>query len=261
MEPERSDVELLLKLIAVQRTCGMMNGMSAILAGQKKSTTKGKRRRIWLALAVLGLLFGMAAAWEWSPLADEIDIRRVTAWAFGLRANPNREIIILAAYLIGSLLLVPVTVLIVATGLVFGPLMGAIYSLAGCLLGAALTYAIGYFLGRDLVRHITGTKWERVERKIGQAGILGVATLRLIPVAPFTIVNVVSGAFQVPIRDYFIGSLLGFAPGILAINIFAHQAASAIRDPGVGSFVLLGALVVISILGLLWLRRKLGEAH
>lgn len=236
-----------------------MDEMSTITAGEKKSTASGRRRRIWLALAVLGLLFGVAAAWEWSPLADEIDIRRISAWAFGLRANPNRVIIILAAYVIGSLLLVPVTVLIVATGLVFGPLMGSVYSLVGCILGASLTYALGYFLGRDLVRQITGAKWERVERKIGQAGILGVTTLRLIPVAPFTIVNVVSGAFQVPIRDYLIGSLLGFAPGILAINLFAHQMASAIRDPGVGSFVLLAALVVISIWVLLWLRRKLGE--
>lgn len=240
-------------------TSGMMNEMKAVAAGERKSTTRGRRRRIWLALAVLGLLFGMAAAWEWTPLADEINIRRVSAWAFGLRANPNRVIIMLAAYLVGSLLLVPVTILIVATGLVFGPLMGSVYSLAGCFLGAGITYAIGYFLGRDLVRQITGAKWKRVERKIGQAGILGVATLRLIPVAPFTVVNIVSGAFQVPVRDYLIGSLLGFAPGILAINVFAHQAASAIRDPGVGSFILLAAFVVISACVLWWLRRKLSE--
>jgi phospholipase D1/2 len=231
--------------------------MSEAALGEKKSATRSRRSRIWLALAVWAVLFGIAAAWEWSPLADEINMRRVSAWAFGLRANPNRVIIILAAYLIGSLLLVPITVLIVATGLVFGPVMGSVYSLAGCFLGAGVTYAIGYFLGRDLVRQVTGTKWERVERNIGRAGILGVATLRLIPVAPFTIVNVVSGAFQVPVRDYLVGSLLGFTPGILAINVFAHQVASAIRDPGVGSFALLAALVVISAWVLFWLRRKL----
>ena len=235
----------------------MMKWMKAAAGGETKPQSRARRRRIWLGLGILGLLFAIAAAWEWSPLADQIDMGRISAWAFGLRANPNRVIIILAAYLIGSLLLVPITVLIVATGLVFGPVMGSVYSLAGCFLGAGVTYAIGYFLGRDLVRQITGTKWDRVERNIGRAGILGVATLRLIPVAPFTIVNVVSGAFQVPVRDYLVGSLLGFAPGILAINVFAHQVASAIRDPGVGSFALLAALVVISAWVLFWLRRKL----
>jgi phospholipase D1/2 len=44
---------------------------------------------------------------------------------------------------------------------------------------------------------------------------LSVATLRAIPIAPFTVINIISGAFQVPIRDYLLGSLVGLAPGIL----------------------------------------------
>ncbi|HWO41625.1 MAG TPA: VTT domain-containing protein [Candidatus Eisenbacteria bacterium] len=220
---------------------------------------KTRRRKIVIAVAILIVLFGLAAAWKWTPLADQIDIRKIAAWAFSLRDNPAREMIILAAYLVGSLIMVPITVLIVATALVFGPTLGSAYSLAGCLIGSAATYAVGYFLGRDFVRQITGPKWERVEAKIGQAGIVAVATLRLIPVAPFTIVNVISGAFQVPIRDYFVGSVLGLAPGILVINLFAHQTVSAIRNPGWGSYLLLAALVVVSALGLLWVRRRVGQ--
>jgi phospholipase D1/2 len=222
----------------------------------KKQTDRKKRRAIWLAVGILVVLFAMAAAWKWTPLAEQIDIRRISAWALSLRSNPARPLIILAAYLIGSLLLVPVTVLIMATAIVFGPLLGMVYSLAGCFLGAAATYALGYVLGRDFVRKIAGSKWRRLEHKIGQTGIVAVATLRLIPVAPFTVVNIISGAFQVPFRDYFIGSVLGLAPGILAINLFAHQFERAIRNPGAGSFVLLGGLVVISGLGIVWLRRK-----
>ncbi|MGH7827253.1 MAG: TVP38/TMEM64 family protein [Candidatus Binatia bacterium] len=225
---------------------------------ESETTSKGRRRRIWLAVAILVLLFAAAAAWKWTPLAEQIELRKITAWAFSLRNNPARPMIILAAYLVGSLIMVPITVLIIATALVFGPTLGSVYSLAGSLLGAAVTYAVGYFLGRDFIRQITGPKWERVERKIGQAGIVAVATLRLLPVAPFTIVNVISGAFQVPIRDYTIGSLLGLAPGIVIINLFAHQMESAIRNPGWGSYLLLTALAVVSVLGTLWLRRRLG---
>ena len=121
-----------------------------------------------------------------------------------------------------------------------------------------VTYAVGYFLGRDLIQQVIGSKWKRVEQRIGQAGILAVATMRLLPVAPFTIVNIISGAFQVPLRDYIIGSLIGLAPGIVVINLFAHQFESAVRDPGVGSYTLLIALVAFSVLAALWLRRKLG---
>ena len=168
--------------------------------------------------------------------------------------------IILAAYLAGSVLIIPITVLILATALVFGPLLGCAYSFVGCSLGAGVTYAIGYFLGRNFIQRVVGSKWQRVEQKIDQAGIMGVATMRLLPVAPFTIVNLVSGAFQVKFRDYIIGSLLGMAPGIVVINLFAQQFESAVRNPGLGSYTLLIASVVLVLLGMLGLRRKLGNA-
>jgi phospholipase D1/2 len=226
---------------------------------EKQPSSKSRRRRIWLAVGILVLLFGAAAAWQWTPLADQIDIRKITAWAASLRNNPARPVIMLGAYLIGSLLSVPITALIIITALVFGPLWGIVYSFVGCLIGAAVTYAVGYFLGRDFVRKIVGPKWKRVEEKIGQAGIVAVATLRLLPVAPFTIVNVISGAFQVPIRDYIIGSILGLAPGIVVINLFAHQFERTIRKPGAASYALLIGLIVVSLVGTIWLRRRLTD--
>ncbi|MGH7783053.1 MAG: TVP38/TMEM64 family protein [Candidatus Binatia bacterium] len=201
----------------------------------------------------------MAAAWRWTPLADKIDLGTVTKWALSLRNNPARPLIILAAYLIGSLIMVPITILIIATALVFGPVLGTVYSFAGSLIGAGATYAVGYFLGGNFIRKMTGPKWQSFEQKIGRSGVLAVATLRLLPIAPFTIVNVISGAFQVPIRDYTIGSLLGLAPGIIVINLFAHQFESAIRNPNVGSFAILGGLIVISVLGAIWLRRRVAR--
>jgi uncharacterized membrane protein YdjX (TVP38/TMEM64 family) len=226
---------------------------------KKKGAVKNRRRRIGLAVATLVVLLGVAAAWKWTPLADYISIQKIAGWAFSLRSNPARPFIVLGGYVVGSLILVPITALIIATALVYGPMLGSAFSLAGCFLGAGVTYAVGYFLGKDFIRKLTGPKWKRVEQKIGRTGIVAVATLRLLPVAPFTVVNIVSGAFQVPIRDYTIGSFLGMAPGILVINLFAHQFESAIRNPGVGTFVLLGALVVISVIGTLWLRRRLGD--
>ena len=149
--------------------------------------------------------------------------------------------------------------MILATALVFGPLLGCAYSLAGCFLGAVVTYAVGYFLGQDFIRQIVGSRWKRVEQSINRTGILAVATMRLLPVAPFTVVNIVSGAFQVPFRDYIIGSLLGMTPGIIVISLFAHQVESSIRNPGVGRYLFLLALVTASVLATLWLRRKLGN--
>jgi peptidoglycan hydrolase-like protein with peptidoglycan-binding domain len=75
--------------------------------------------------------------------------------------------------------------------------LGVFIHLPGCLLGATVTYAVGYFLGRDFIQQVIGSKWRRVEQRIGQAGIIAVATMRLLPVAPFTIVNIISGAGKI----------------------------------------------------------------
>jgi phospholipase D1/2 len=226
------------------------------MAHQSKRGGNQRRRRIWIAVMILLLLFAVAAAWKWTPLADLIDIHRLSVWAASLRQSPARHFYILSAYLIGSVLLVPITVLILVTAIVFGPILGSLYSLAGCLAGAAVTYTIGFFLGQDFVRKIAGAKWQRMERKIGQSGIVAVATLRLLPVAPFTVVNIVAGAFKVPLRDYIWGSLLGLTPGILVTNLFAHQIQNAARDPGIGTFLVLAALVAITIIGTAWLKRR-----
>ena len=189
-------------------------------------------------------------------LADT-EIHRQTRQRIGVR---HAHVYVIAAYLIGSILLVPITVLILMTAVIFGPVLGSAYSLVGCLAGAAITYAIGLLLGQGLVQQIAGKKWQRLEKKIGQSGIVAVAALRLLPVAPFTVVNVVSGAFKVPVRDYTIGSVLGLAPGILVTNLFAHQLENAIRNPGPGTIVILAALIVITGLGAVWFKRKFATA-
>ena len=227
--------------------------MTVSANGKGQNTQK---RRIWIGVVVLLFLFAAAAAWKWTPLADLIDINRLSGWAASLRNSPVRYLYLLGAYIIGSILLVPITAIILITALIFGPVMGSLYAIVGSLAGAVVTYALGAFLGQDFVRKIAGAKWRRLEQKISQTGIVAVATLRLLPVAPFTVVNVVSGAFKVPLRDYILGSLLGLVPGIVITNFFAHQFASAIRNPGIGTFLILAVLILVTVAGTVWLKRR-----
>jgi phospholipase D1/2 len=227
------------------------------VTASKNNQRQSQTRRIWLGVIVLLFLIALAAAWKWTPLADLIDIRRLSGLAASVRDSPARHVYLLGAYIIGSILLIPITVLILVTAIIFGPVVGSLYSIVGSLAGAAVTYAIGCLIGQDLVRKIAGAKWQRLEKKIDQTGIVAVAALRLLPIAPFTVVNVVSGAFRVPLRDYLLGSLLGLVPGILVTNLFAHQLARAIRDPGIGVFLVLTVLIAITVVGTIWLKRRL----
>jgi phospholipase D1/2 len=81
--------------------------------------------------------------------------------------------------------------------------------------------------------------------------------VRNIPVAPFTVVNLVAGASKIHFRDYLLGTVIGMAPGIAALTIFMDRLEQAVRNPAVENFlVLVGVAVVISA-GALLLRKWL----
>src|SRR5215471_19262172 len=76
----------------------MWPGESVAKRGKKTAVNK-RRRQIWFGVAVLLILFAAAGAWKWTPLADQIDIRKITIWVHSIRDNPGGPLIILGAYL------------------------------------------------------------------------------------------------------------------------------------------------------------------
>ncbi|MGD9338365.1 MAG: VTT domain-containing protein, partial [Syntrophobacterales bacterium] len=219
----------------------------------------GKHGLLRLGLILLALI-GLSAAWRWTPLGEWLSLERITGWIDHLRGSPSAPFIILGGYIVGSLVLVPVTLMILATAFAFGPLAGAVYSLVGCLMAAALTYALGHILGRDKVRRLAGSRLDRVNRRIADHGLVSILTVRLLPVAPYTVVNIVAGASHIGFRDFVFGTILGMAPGILAITVFERQLEVAIREPGAGSITLL-ALVAAAIFAIaIIIRKRLGDS-
>jgi uncharacterized membrane protein YdjX (TVP38/TMEM64 family) len=150
----------------------------------------------------------------------------------------------------------PITVLIVATGVAFGPLLGLIYSLLGCLMSAMLTYWVGSLIGRETVRRLAGKQVSRLSQRLARHGLTTILILRILPVAPFTVINVIAGASKVRFRDFILATFLGLLPGLLAMTFFGSRLESAIREPKVENFIILGALVVALVGITLWLRRR-----
>jgi uncharacterized membrane protein YdjX (TVP38/TMEM64 family) len=75
--------------------------------------------------------------------------------------------------------------------------------------------------------------------------------VRLFPVAPFTVVNMVAGTSHIRLRDFTFGTLLGMVPGVLAITVFERSLEQAVAEPATGNFLLLGA-VLVAVVGLAW---------
>jgi phosphatidylserine/phosphatidylglycerophosphate/cardiolipin synthase-like enzyme/uncharacterized membrane protein YdjX (TVP38/TMEM64 family) len=217
---------------------------------------KSSYRLLRFILLLLGML-GLAAAWRWTPLGEWVDWDTLAAVGARVRDNGAAPVIVLSAYVIGSLVMFPVTVMILVTAFTFGPASGFFYSLTGCVLAAISTYGVGRALGRDTVGRLSGSRVNRLSRRLALHGVITVGTVRMIPIAPFTVVNLVAGASHIRFQDFVFGTILGMAPGIAAISLFGHQLEAAIREPGLGSFALLAVLAAVIIAAIFFIRSKI----
>ena len=213
--------------------------------------------RMLMMGGLLAVFIGLAIAWRWTDLAEWLSPGRLQQFVEMLETLPASPLVVLGAFLLGTLLVVPVTLMIAVVVLVFGPLQGAVYAAVGCLLGAMLTYWLGMVIGRGTVRRIAGSRLDRLSRELGRRGVLAVTTVRIIPVAPFTIINLVAGATHIRLRDYLLGTVLGMAPGITAIALFIDRILATLRDPQPVTLGLLSVAVIVIVVGMAWLRRFL----
>lgn len=216
------------------------------------------RRLIGLGSLAL-LLALLAVAWRWTPLREYVNLASLVALARGMQEMPFTPLVIVASYVIAGCLMVPVMLLIAVTGIVFGPVTGALYAVAGTLLSAAVTYFIGRWLGRDTVRSLMGPRVNRLSRHVAKRGILAMMVIRILPVAPYTVVNVVAGASHIRFRDYLIGTFLGMAPGILITVTFVHHLAEAVRNPSAGTIAVLAGVALFLVGFAILLQRLLAE--
>ena len=86
-------------------------------------------------------------------------------------------------------------------------------------------------IGRDAMENVLGPRLNRVRRGVVQRGVLAVAAIRLVPIAPFTLVNLVAGASKIPFADYLLGTIIGMAPGLILMSALGYQIWSIITEP------------------------------
>jgi len=201
------------------------------------------------------LLLGLAAAWRWTPLNEWLDVQAVFAWIESFKETPLAGGVVVATYVVGSLVLLPVTILIVATAFTFGPVLGFAYALSGCLAGAAVNYLVGRVLGRSALQPERHAWLERWSHRVAQQGVIAIAAVRLLPIAPFTVVNMAAGASHIRFRDFIVGTAFGMAPGILALTLVEQQVEHAVRSPSFQNFALLGAMSVLLLAALFAVHR------
>jgi len=90
-----------------------------------------------------------------------------------------------------------------------------------------------------------GPRLKRVQRKIVSGGVLAVAAIRLVPLPPFTVVNLVAGASDIRLGAFVAGTILGMAPGLLVMSALGHQLMRIISGPSATDIALLAGVIAL----------------
>lgn len=209
--------------------------------------TPGSRTSVVLRAIALGLFVAVAVAvGVLVPLPPLDEVQQAVAdqgWAGG--------VVFALLYAAITLTPAPKNVLSVAAGLVFGFWLALALVYLGALLGAAIAFGLGRWLGRDAVERYTGARVARLDELVRRRGLAAVIGVRLIPVIPFTAINYGAGLTAVRRRDYALGTALGIIPGTVA-----YVALGAFGlELGWPAWVAIGVLGALTVGGAIWAER------
>ena len=222
----------------------------------EESRNPGRQRMLAFLGFVIALL-AMAAAWRWTPLSEWVSPETITAWLGGLGRGPLQMLLVVAGFVLGGFLMLPVTVMVAATAVAFGPWIGFAYSMTGAIASALAAYAVGQVVGRDAVRRLAGARVNRISKSLARRGVVAVVAIRMVPVAPFTVVNIAAGASHIRFGDFVIGTILGMLPGVIVLTLLATSLLGAVMTPSLKDVAMLLAAVAVAAIAAVVARKWL----
>ncbi|HEY6085828.1 MAG TPA: TVP38/TMEM64 family protein [Nitrospira sp.] len=142
------------------------------------------------------------------------------------------------------------TIMTLTGGFLFGSVWAALYVNLGATTGATLAFLSARYLFRDWVEQKFGHRLAALQEGFAKNGFHYLLTLRLIPLFPFFLVNLLSGLTRVKASTYVVATALGIIPGSLAYTFAGRQLATINSLSELASPRL---LLAFTLLGLLFL--------
>ena len=214
-------------------------------------------------LALGAALVLAITAWFALDLGRYLNLATLQAGLADLRAWLQREPVLFSAgffllYVMVTALSVPgAAVLTVAAGALFGLVAGTVLVSFASTLGATLAMLTARYLLREPLRRRFARQFDTIDRGIARDGILYLASLRLMPVFPFFLINLLMGLTRMPARTFFWVSQLSMLPGTL-VYVNAGTQIAKLRD--LRDIASPGLWLAFALLALMpWLGRTLAR--
>lgn len=183
--------------------------------------TRAKRHHVIALVVWVALVIALTLWWDLADKPAWLDVAHVVGFlqTLGRDFGPLGAI---GCFALVCLAGVPLLFLTLVAVVAFGPLLGGVVALTGGAAGAAASFALGRALGQRAMRQLAGDRANELSRKLANRGMMSMFAVRLVPVAPFAVVNMVAGASHMQWRDFLIGGTLGMVPGTVLIGVFVN---------------------------------------
>ena len=209
----------------------------------------GLYRRILLLLA-LAICVATALLYR-----DRLDAAALQSWV--QQAGIAAPLLFMLIYALAAVLFLPGSVLTLAGGALFGPLLGTVYNLTGATTGATLAFLIARYLASDWVAQKAGGRVKQLIDGVESEGWRFVAFVRLVPLFPFNLLNYALGLTRLKLGHYVIASYVFMLPGAIAYTYLGYAGREAVAG---GEGPIRKALLALALLAVVaFLPRLIGR--
>jgi uncharacterized membrane protein YdjX (TVP38/TMEM64 family)/rhodanese-related sulfurtransferase len=213
---------------------------------------KMNRSRLIRILLIFGLLVGITLAIVYR---DRFDAAALEAWIND--AGVLAPIVFMLIYALVTVLFLPGSVITLAGGALFGPVLGTAYNLTGATLGAMLAFLISCYLASDWIADKAGGRVKQLINGVEGEGWRFVAFVRLVPLFPFNLLNYALGLTKIRFLHYMVATYVFMLPGAIAYTYLGYAGREAI---GGGEGLIQKILIALALLAVVaFLPRIIGN--
>ena len=226
-----------------------------------RRTQRGLVSGQWKFLLLAFLIVVGLIALLFTPLSDYFSEQGLRDLLISLRGAWWTPLVIIAVLIVASPVGIPTTPLLLG-GAAFGVWLGSLYNTIGLILGAALSYELARFLGRDFVIAVTGDRIRGIERRFQRFAFWPLVQLNFMPL-PFPVVNFGAALSGVP-RPLFLAAMtVGLIPSTVLHTFFMHELVAANWDTrGLLLALYIAAFLLFNVItGYPWIRKQRKRRH
>ena len=217
--------------------------------------------RAWRTLAVSFVLFGgVGLVFLFGAPLLGISGEGAAERMLGAAHGPWSLPVAVLAFAVLAFIGVPQFVLIAAAVVAFGPWTGLAYSWIGTMVSSVIGFFLGRSFGARLLRDYAGEGIRRFMILIGRNGFMASLIVRLVPSAPFIVVNMAAGVTPMRFRDFLAGTAIGIVPKIALTAFAGNSIVQAMRGGGMQHILLLILAALVWLIAgwyaRIWLKKR-----